>query len=34
MLFEERERTLLCSDLFFHYGNVEPLTEGDLVERT
>jgi flavorubredoxin len=33
MLFEETERTLLCSDLFFHYGNVEPLTEGDLVER-
>jgi flavorubredoxin len=33
MLFEERERTLLCSDLFFHYGNVEPLTAGDLVER-
>jgi flavorubredoxin len=34
MLFEETERTLLCSDLFFHYGNVEPLTAGDLVERT
>jgi flavorubredoxin len=34
MLFEERERTLLCSDLFFHYGNVEPLTGNDLVERT
>jgi flavorubredoxin len=33
MLFEETERTLLCSDLFFHHGNVEPLTEGDLVER-
>jgi hypothetical protein len=26
-------RPALCSDLFFHYGNVEPLTEGDLVER-
>ncbi|HWQ12100.1 MAG TPA: hypothetical protein VNL77_04835 [Roseiflexaceae bacterium] len=34
MLFEETERTLLCSDLFFHYGNVEPLTEDDLVART
>jgi flavorubredoxin len=34
MLFEETQRTLLCSDIFFHYGNVEPLTEGDLVERT
>jgi len=33
MLFEETERTLLCSDLFFHYGNVEPLTSSDLVER-
>ncbi len=33
MLFEETERTLLCSDLFFHYGNVEALTSTDLVER-
>jgi flavorubredoxin len=34
VLFEETERTLLCSDLFFHGGNVEPLTADNLVERT
>jgi hypothetical protein len=33
MLFEETERTLLCSDLFFHDGNVEPLMQGSPVER-
>jgi flavorubredoxin len=33
VLFEETERTLLCSDLFFHHGDVEPLIESDLVER-
>jgi hypothetical protein len=33
VLFEETERTLLCSDLFHHHGDVEPLTEGDVVER-
>ncbi|HEU5098750.1 MAG TPA: hypothetical protein VFU22_07015 [Roseiflexaceae bacterium] len=33
VLFEETERTLLCSDLFFHDGDVEPLIESDLVER-
>jgi hypothetical protein len=33
VLFEETERTLLCSDLFFHSGNVEPLTSDNLVER-
>jgi len=33
VLFEETERTLLCSDLFFHGGDVEPLTSSDLVER-
>jgi hypothetical protein len=32
--FEETERTLLCSDLFFHGGNVEPLTSDNLVEWT
>ncbi len=34
MFFEETQRTLLCSDLFFHLGDVEPVCEGDLVERT
>jgi flavorubredoxin len=33
LFFEESERTLLCSDLFFHPGNPEPLTEGDVVGR-
>jgi flavorubredoxin len=31
--FEESDRTLLCSDLFFHPGDPEPLTQGDVVER-
>jgi len=34
LLFEETQRTLLCSDLFHHFGKVEPLTRADLVERT
>ena len=34
MLFEETRRTLLCSDLFFQYGNVEPLTSSDIIERS
>jgi flavorubredoxin len=33
VLFEETNRTLLCSDLFFHLGEVEPLTESDVVGR-
>ncbi len=33
LLFEETERTLFCSDLFHHTGNVEPLIESDLSER-
>ncbi len=33
LFFEERDRTLLCSDLFFHPGDPEPLTESDVVER-
>ena len=32
-MFEEVTRTLLCSDLFTHEGDVEPLTESDVVER-
>jgi flavorubredoxin len=34
MLFEETNRTLLCSDLFHHGGNVEALTESDVVGRS
>jgi flavorubredoxin len=33
LLFEEVTRTLLCSDLFTHEGDVEPITESDLVDR-
>ncbi len=31
LFFEESERTLLCSDLFFQPGDPEPLVESDLV---
>jgi len=34
VLFEETQRVLLCSDLFTHNGDVEPLTESDIVSRT
>ena len=34
LLFEETNRTLLCSDLFHHTGDVEPCTESDVVGRT
>ncbi len=33
ILFEETQRTLLCSDLFHQNGNVEARTESDIVER-
>jgi flavorubredoxin len=33
LLFEEVSRTLLCSDLLSHEGDVEPLTEADIVGR-
>jgi flavorubredoxin len=33
LLFEETQRTLLASDLFYHPGDAEPLTESDIVER-
>lgn len=33
LLFEEVTRTLLCSDLFTHDGDVEPMTESDVVDR-
>jgi flavorubredoxin len=34
VLFEETHRTLLCSDLFHQNGDVEPVTESDVVGRT
>jgi flavorubredoxin len=34
VLFEETERTLLCSDLFHQTGDVEPVTESDVVGRS
>jgi flavorubredoxin len=34
LLFEETHRTLLCSDLFFQPGDVEPLVQTDVLERT
>lgn len=33
LLFEETERTLLCSDLFHQNGDVEPMTESDVIGR-
>jgi hypothetical protein len=33
MLFEETNRTLFCTDLFLHGGEVEPLTESDVIGR-
>ena len=33
LFFEERDRTLFCSDLFFHPGDPEALTESDVVGR-
>jgi flavorubredoxin len=33
LLFEEKNRTLLSSDLFHQNGDVEPLTESDVIER-
>ena len=34
VLFEETGKTLFCSDLFHHFGNVEPVTTSDLIEST
>ncbi len=34
VLFEEKQRVLFCSDLFTHNGDVEPLTESDILGRT
>src|SRR5574338_1541724 len=33
LLFEETERTLLSSDLFHQDGDVEPMTESDVIDR-
>src|SRR5262245_61893222 len=33
LLFEETHRTLLCSDLFHQYGDVQPVTHSDVLER-
>jgi flavorubredoxin len=34
LLFEETHKTLLCSDLFHQTGDLEPLTESDVVGRS
>jgi len=33
VLFEETSKTLFCSDLFHHFGNVDPITTSDLIAR-
>lgn len=33
VLFEETQQTLFCSDLFLQFGEVEPLTESDILGR-
>src|SRR5688500_4634682 len=33
VMFEERDRTLLCSDLFHHFGDVPAVTESDILGR-
>jgi flavorubredoxin len=33
LFFEENDQTLLCSDLFFHPGDPEPVIESGVVER-
>ncbi|MEW4453851.1 MBL fold metallo-hydrolase [Bremerella sp. JC817] len=34
VLFEETTKTLFCSDLFHHFGDVAPLTTDSLIEPT
>ena len=34
MLFEETQKTLFCSDLFHHFGDVAAMTTSDLVGPT
>lgn len=33
VLYEETQKTLLCSDLFTHHGDVEPITSSEIVSR-
>ena len=33
VLFEEKERTLFCSDLFHQFGDVEPMTQNSVIDR-
>jgi flavorubredoxin len=33
LMFEETQRTLLCSDLFHQNGDIEPLTDSDVIDR-
>jgi flavorubredoxin len=33
LLFEETQKTLLCSDLFHQNGDVEAVTESDVLDR-
>ena len=33
VMFEETQRTMLCSDLFHQDGNVEPITERSVLDR-
>lgn len=34
VLYEETTKTLFCSDLFHHFGDVEPITTSDLIAPT
>jgi flavorubredoxin len=34
VLFEETQKTLLCSDLFHQHGDVEAITTSDIVGRS
>jgi flavorubredoxin len=34
VLFEETRKTLFCSDLFHHFGDVDPVTTSDLIDPT
>ena len=34
VLFEETRKTLFCSDLFHHFGNVDAVTTSDLIGPT
>jgi flavorubredoxin len=34
VLFEETRKTLFCSDLFHHFGDVAPVTSSDLIDPT